>query len=97
MDIKIENLSKNFGSKTAVDRINLYMHEGIYGFLGANGAGKTTLMRIVCGVLKPTAVSYTHLLLEPGQSISDKYDVSIQKLSLQKVFVALCGEEAHHE
>lgn len=54
MDLKIENLSKYFGSKTAVDRINLHMHEGIYGFLGANGAGKTTLMRIICGVLKPT-------------------------------------------
>lgn len=37
------------------------------------------------------------VLLEPGQRISDKYDVSVQKLSLQKVFVALCGEEAHHE
>ncbi len=36
MDLKIENLSKHFGSKTAVDRINLHMHEGIYGFLGAN-------------------------------------------------------------
>ena len=54
MDLKIENLSKHFGSKTAVDRINLHMHEGIYGFLGANRAGKTTLMRIVCGILKPT-------------------------------------------
>ncbi len=33
------------------------------------------------------------VLLEPGQKIPDQYDVSIQKLSLQKVFVALCGEE----
>lgn len=34
------------------------------------------------------------VLLLPGQSIPDQYDVSIQKLSLQKVFVALCGEES---
>lgn len=34
------------------------------------------------------------VLLNPGQSIPDKYDVSIQKLNLQKVFVALCGEES---
>lgn len=34
------------------------------------------------------------VLLQPGQSIPDRYDVSIQKLNLQKVFVALCGEES---
>ncbi|MDO4305484.1 MAG: ABC transporter ATP-binding protein [Eubacteriales bacterium] len=34
------------------------------------------------------------VLLKPGQSIPDQYDVSIQKLNLQKVFVALCGEES---
>lgn len=37
------------------------------------------------------------VILEPGESISDKYDVTIQKMSLQKIFVALCGEENHHE
>ena len=31
---------------------------------------------------------------KPGQTISDKYDVNVQKLNLQKVFVALCGEES---
>ncbi len=37
------------------------------------------------------------VLLEPGQTIPGEYDVSIQKPNLQKVFVALCGEEAGHE
>ena len=37
------------------------------------------------------------VLLEPGESLPDGYDVSVQKPSLQKVFVALCGEEAGHE
>lgn len=37
------------------------------------------------------------VLLKPGQKIPEGYDVSIQKLSLQKVFVALCGEETRHE
>ena len=37
------------------------------------------------------------VLLKPGQKITEGYDVSIQKLSLQKVFVALCGEETRHE
>lgn len=35
------------------------------------------------------------VLLQPGQEIPAQYDISIQKLSLQKVFVALCGEEEH--
>ena len=34
------------------------------------------------------------VLLEPGEKIRDGYDVSVQRLSLQKVFLALCGEEA---
>lgn len=37
------------------------------------------------------------VLLEPGQSISDKYDISVQRVSLQKLFVALCGEESQDE
>ena len=37
------------------------------------------------------------VLLKPGQKITEGYDVSIQKLSLHKVFVALCGEETRHE
>ena len=37
------------------------------------------------------------VLLEPGQMIPEGYDVSVRKLSLQKVFVALCGEETRHE
>lgn len=37
------------------------------------------------------------VFLKPGQQISRQYDVSVQKLSLQKVFVALCGEESEHE
>lgn len=37
------------------------------------------------------------VLLKPGQRIFDKYDVTVQKPSLQKIFVALCGEEKHYE
>lgn len=50
-----ENLTKKFGSFTAVDHITFQVEQGeIFGFLGANGAGKTTAMRMLCGLLKPT-------------------------------------------
>ena len=43
---------KTYGTKTAVDHINMTLREGIYGLLGANGAGKTSLMRLVCLIQK---------------------------------------------
>ena len=54
--ITVENLTKKFGSFTAVDNISFEVDKGeIFGFLGANGAGKTTAMRMLCGLLKPTS------------------------------------------
>lgn len=57
MELIIDRLSKQYGSKIAVDRISLGLKAGVYGLLGANGAGKTTLMRLLCGILKPTSGS----------------------------------------
>ena len=54
--IEVENLTKRFGSFTAVDAISFDVEQGeIFGFLGANGAGKTTAMRMLCGLSKPTS------------------------------------------
>lgn len=54
--ISVENLTKRFGSFTAVDRITFEVKHGeIFGFLGANGAGKTTAIRMLCGLLHPTS------------------------------------------
>ena len=51
-----ENLTKKFGTFTAVDHISFEVRKGeIFGFLGANGAGKTTAMKMFCGLLKPTS------------------------------------------
>lgn len=50
--IEIENLSKVFGSFTAVDQISFSVQQGeIFGFLGPNGAGKSTTLRMLCGLL----------------------------------------------
>jgi ABC-2 type transport system ATP-binding protein len=54
--IKISGLTKRFGSFTAVDNISLEIEKGtIFAFLGTNGAGKTTTIRMMTGVLQPTA------------------------------------------
>ena len=54
--ILVENLTKKFGSFTAVNSITFDVRQGeIFGFLGANGAGKTTAMKMLCGLLMPTS------------------------------------------
>ena len=55
MELKTIGLTKKFGSKTAVDNLNITLTNGVYGLLGANGAGKTTLMRLLCNIQTPTS------------------------------------------
>lgn len=58
--IQLENLSKHFGSKKAVDNISVTIQPGkVTGFLGPNGAGKTTTMRMIMGLDRPTSGSAT--------------------------------------
>jgi len=53
--IQVENLTKYYGKRLAVDNINFNVERGeVVGFLGPNGAGKTTTMRILTGFLAPT-------------------------------------------
>jgi ABC-2 type transport system ATP-binding protein len=54
--IKVENLTKKFGSFIANDNLTFNVKRGeIFGFLGANGAGKTTAIRILCGLSRPSS------------------------------------------
>ena len=54
--IRMTGLTKRYGSFTAVDNITLDIPSGmLYGLLGPNGAGKTTTMRMIAGILRPTA------------------------------------------
>jgi ABC-type multidrug transport system ATPase subunit len=53
--IRCENLTKRFGTFTAVDGVNFTVHQrAIFGFLGPNGAGKSTVIRMLCGLLSPS-------------------------------------------
>ncbi|MEK6222285.1 MAG: ATP-binding cassette domain-containing protein, partial [Chloroflexota bacterium] len=54
--IQVENLTKDYGLRRAVDSINFNAKKGeIVGFLGPNGAGKTTTMRMLAGFMPPTS------------------------------------------
>lgn len=54
MELMLDQVTKKYANKTAVDNLHACLQPGVIGLLGANGAGKTTLMRMICGILKPT-------------------------------------------
>jgi ABC-type multidrug transport system ATPase subunit len=56
--VQTHDLTKRYGDRLAVDRVSLTVRRGeVYGFLGPNGAGKTTTLRMVLGLIRPTAGS----------------------------------------
>ena len=60
MAIVADGLVKRFGDFTAVDDVSFSVARGeVVGYLGANGSGKTTTMRLLMGLLRPTAGSAT--------------------------------------
>jgi ABC-2 type transport system ATP-binding protein len=73
--IEVINLTKCFGHFTAVDSLNFQVRQGeIFGFLGPNGAGKSTTIRMLCGVLRPTA----------GTGSVAGYDISEEQEEIRK-------------
>ena len=78
MELRTIELTKQFGSKTAINHLNITLLNGVYGLLGANGAGKTTFMRLLCDIQVPTSGKITL----DGKGISDlgeKYRMFIVK------------------
>ena len=60
-EIIISNLAKNFDDIKAVNGLNFEIHKGeLFGLLGPNGAGKTTTIRMLCGLLAPSAGTATY-------------------------------------
>ena len=61
-----ENLTKRFGEFTAVDRVSFQIHPGeVFGWLGPNGAGKTTTIRMLLGLIRPSAGKLSVLGFDP--------------------------------
>ena len=56
MQVKVENLTKEFGAVKAVDNVTLSIQDGkLTGLLGPSGCGKSTMLYLICGLEKPTA------------------------------------------
>ena len=61
-----ENLTKRFGEFIAVDRVSFHIHPGeVFGWLGPNGAGKTTTIRMLLGLIRPSAGKLRVLGFDP--------------------------------
>ncbi|MBI89582.1 MAG: hypothetical protein CMG60_05785 [Candidatus Marinimicrobia bacterium] len=74
--IRVDNLSKNYGSVEAVRSISFSLKDGeIVGFLGANGAGKSTTLKMITGYLSPTS----------GNVFVDEMDIITDCLEIQKM------------
>lgn len=84
--VETKDLTRTFGSFTAVDRVSLQVKRGsIYGFLGPNGSGKSTTIRMLCGILEPTSGSGTVLgldLIRENEAIKNQIGYMSQKFSL---------------
>lgn len=55
MELSVQNLTKSFGGKYAVNDVSFNLKSGVYGLLGPNGAGKTTLMKMLVNILTPSS------------------------------------------
>lgn len=84
--VETHQLTRRFGSFVAVNQVSLQIRKGsIYGFLGPNGSGKSTTIRMLCGILQPTAGGGQVLGLDiakDSEAIKAKIGYMSQKFSL---------------
>ena len=74
--LKIENLTKTYGQKKAVDNLSLEIENGhIYGFIGHNGAGKTTTLKSIAGIME----------FDQGNIYIDNKSIKEEPLACKKV------------
>jgi ABC-2 type transport system ATP-binding protein len=91
--ILTQGLTKRFGDFVAVDKVSFAVSSGeVFGFLGPNGAGKTTTIRMLCGILPPTAgralIGGVDVSVEP-EKIRSRIGYMSQRFSLYKDLTVL--------
>lgn len=73
--VEVNELTRVFGTFTAVDRVTFHVHRGeIFGFLGPNGAGKTTTIKMLTGLISPSS----------GKGTVSGYDIATQAESIKR-------------
>jgi ABC-2 type transport system ATP-binding protein len=84
--IAVSDLTKKFDSFTAVDAVNFEVSRGeVFGFLGPNGSGKTTTIRMLCGLMEPTAGSgrvLSHDMARESHRVRSRIGYMSQRFSL---------------
>src|ERR1043166_8749769 len=92
--IECENLTRKFGSVTAVDHVSFKIERGsIFGFLGPNGSGESTVIRMLCGILAPTdgRASIGGLdVVRDAEELKRRIGYMSQKFSLYEIGRASC-------
>lgn len=83
--IRLENVTKRFGTQTAVDSLSLRVPEGsIYGFIGPNGSGKTTTLRMILRIFQPDSGSVEVLGQTQGKTADDRLGYLPEERGLYK-------------
>ena len=86
--VEVQGLTKDFDQKRAVDGLNLVVREGeFFGFLGPNGAGKSTTIKMLCGLMRPTA----------GTALIQGVDVEEDALRVKSLIGVLPEEPALYD
>ena len=84
--IETRDLSRRFGTLTAVDHLNLTVYKGeIFGLVGPDGAGKTTTLRMLCGLMDPTEGSARvagHDVARDSRAVKDQIGYMAQRFGL---------------
>lgn len=84
--LEVKNLSKHFGSFTAVDNVSFSIKEGgVLGFLGPNGAGKTTTIQMLIGVLTPTSGNITYF----GKNFYTNREEILRQVNFASTYISL--------
>ena len=79
--IEVSDLTKRFGRFVAVDRVSFRVNRGqVFGFLGPNGSGKSTTIRMLCGILSPSA----------GQGRVAGFDIAREPELVRRHLTAIC-------